>query len=181
MGAMRCTLAQLAQNSLLDGLEAEHKQVAAEKEGQIRPGLGVGICPFNFHSYAIPKRQEGQPYQQGDHPGSGNKGLCRGWPHRRAPERTRMAGYCVRNWAANSSTSSRYPDSFILQRRACSRRAGHAVEREQVNWVFASHYSERKGWLLRRFKASGFCRVQSGQPGCAGKSPRDARQRPWGR
>jgi len=69
MGAMSGTLAQFAQDHLLDGFEAEHKQVATEQKRKIQPGMGVGISPFHFHSQAAPECHEDQPYQQGDHPG----------------------------------------------------------------------------------------------------------------
>ncbi len=70
MGAMSGALTQLAQDHLLDGLEAERKQVATEQKRKIQPGMGVGIGPFHFHSQAAPECHEDQPYQQGDHPGS---------------------------------------------------------------------------------------------------------------
>lgn len=48
----------------------------------------------------------------------------------------------------------------------------------QIGFSPAVTVNEKAGYW-RRVKASGFCQVQSGQPGCAGKFPRDARQRPW--
>ncbi|CAN2967132.1 hypothetical protein METHPM2_110035 [Pseudomonas sp. PM2] len=70
VGAMGGALAQLAQDHLLDRLEAEHKQVAAEQQRQIHPGMSVGIGSFNFHSQPTPECHEDQPCQQGKHPGS---------------------------------------------------------------------------------------------------------------